>query len=80
MPYANIEVTDTFGGEANYCWVLRGKTRAKSRRGLIRAAKSLAGWHGRCRVNVNDCGDMLTIRPSAASGIPQIAFITWPEC
>ena len=38
-----IEVTDTFGGEANYCWVKRGTTKCRSRRGLIAAAKKLAG-------------------------------------
>lgn len=30
-----IEVTDTFGGEANYCWVKRGTTKCRSRRGQI---------------------------------------------
>jgi len=38
-----IEITDTFAGEANYCWVKRGATRAKTRRGIIRAVKRLAG-------------------------------------
>jgi hypothetical protein len=28
-----IEVTDTFGGEANYCWVSRYTVKAKSIRG-----------------------------------------------
>lgn len=74
-----IEVTDTFGGEANYCWVKRGKTRAKTRRGKIAAAKRLAGWNGWCRVNVVEYGDTLEIRPTASSGIPQVAFVTWVE-
>jgi hypothetical protein len=74
MPHA-IEVTDTFGGEANYVWVKRGTTRRTSRRGLIQAAKDLAGWTGWCRVHVEDYGDSLTLRPTASSGVNQIAFI-----
>ena len=37
------EVTDTFGGEANYCWVRRGTVRARSLRGAIRAIKAREG-------------------------------------
>lgn len=75
-----IEVTDTFGGEANYCWVRRGTTRAKSRRGKIEAAKRLAGWEGWCRVKVTgDYGDMMEIRSVDTSGVCQVAFITWGE-
>lgn len=75
----DIEVTDTFGGEANYCWVKRGKTRAKTRRGKIAAAKRLAGWDGWCRVKVANHGDMMEIRPTNTSGICQIAFVTWSD-
>lgn len=75
----NIEVTDTFGGEANYCWVKRGTTKAVSRRGIIKAVKELAGWDGWCRVRVEDLGDMWIIRPTDSSGICQIAFATWKE-
>lgn len=60
----NIEVTDVFCGQANYCWVLRGTTKAKTRRGRIEAAKQLAGWTGWVRVQVQDYGDMLEIRPT----------------
>lgn len=74
-----IEITDTFGGEANYCWVKRSKTRARTRRGLIAAAKRVAGWDGWCRVKVEDWGDTLIIRPTATSGICQIAFVTYSE-
>ena len=31
-----VEVTDTFGGEANYCWARRYKVIAKSTMGAIR--------------------------------------------
>lgn len=74
-----IEVTDTFDGEANYCWVKRGETRAESRRGQIAAAKRLAGWNGWCRVNVTSYGDVLEIRPTQSSGILQVAFVTYKE-
>lgn len=37
------EITDTFGGEANYCWVRRGAVRARSLRGAITAAKRREG-------------------------------------
>ena len=75
MPH--IEVTDTFGGEANYCWVKRGTTRAQSRRGIIRAVKDLAGWTDWCRVKVEDLGDMMIVRPTTTSGVNQVAFVTW---
>jgi hypothetical protein len=35
MAYFFIEITDTFGGEANYSWVTRHKVRAKSERGAL---------------------------------------------
>jgi hypothetical protein len=73
----NIEITDTFGGEANYCWVKRGTTTAKTRRGIIKAVKDLAGWTDWCRVKVvYSSVDFLEIRPTASSGICQVAFVT----
>ena len=75
---AKIAVTDTFGGDANYCWVKRGETNARSRRGLINAVKRVAGWEGWCRVKVvADHGDMMEVRPVDASGVCQVAFVTW---
>ena len=74
-----LEVTDTFGGEANYCWVKRGTTRANTRRGIVAAIKKLAGWDGWFRVNVEEHGDMYVVRPAASSGVPQIAFATWAD-
>lgn len=74
----NIEVTDTFGGEANYCWVKRGSTKATSRRGIIEAVKRVAGWTGWCRVKVVcQAGDFWEIRPVDTSGVCQVAFVTW---
>jgi len=72
----NIEITDTFGGDANYCWVKRGTTRATSRRGIISAVKRLAGWQGWCRVRVEEWGDTIVVRPTQSSGVCQIAFVT----
>ena len=75
----HLEVTDTFGGEPNYCWVKRGHTRAQSRRGVVRAIKALAGWHGWVRVKVEDLGDTLIVRPTDTSGVNQIAFADWAD-
>lgn len=75
---AHIEVTDTFGGESNYSWVLRTEVKASlSRRTLVKHAKALAGWDGLCRVNVTDMGDLIEVRPTASSGVCQVAFITF---
>lgn len=76
-----IEVTDTFGGEANYSWVRRERIEKDhlSRRTLVEKAKDLAGWRGWCRVRVDDMGDLLVVRPTASSGVCQIAFIAWEE-
>lgn len=74
-----IEVTDTFAGEANYCWVLRGNTRAKSRRGIINAVKTVAGWHGWCHVHFERYGDGYTVRPTLSSGVSQVAFVLWED-
>jgi hypothetical protein len=72
----SIEVTDTFGGEANYCWVKRGTTKATSRRGIIAAVKRVAGWTDWCRVKVVYADyDMMEIRPVNTSGICQVAFV-----
>lgn len=38
-----IEITDTFGGEANYSWVTRHIIRAKSERGAVCALSRRSG-------------------------------------
>ncbi len=82
-----IEVTDTFGGEANYCWVNRktvdlpahvfsddrAETWKRERSYLVREAKSFAGWTG-LRAETQDFGDMIEIRPR---GLCQVCFVTW---
>jgi hypothetical protein len=56
-----IEVTDTFGGEANYSWVRREKIRIQSnatRAQITRAVKRATGYSGvPCRSEYfGDCG------------------------
>lgn len=38
-----VEVTDTFGGEANYCWVHHFKVTATTARGAIRKVRHEVG-------------------------------------
>ena len=35
MSHFFVEITDTYGGEANYSWVTRHKVRASSQRGAL---------------------------------------------
>jgi hypothetical protein len=64
-----FEVTDTFGGEANYSWVRRAwmKDGGKplNRRALVRRLKAFAGWTGE-RATTLDCGDGVEVRPARA--------------
>lgn len=43
-----IEMTDTFGGEANYCWVHRFIVSASSERGAMRKVSRETGFTARC--------------------------------
>lgn len=43
-----IEMTDTFGGEANYCWVNRFIVSASSARGAMRKVCARTGDKVRC--------------------------------
>ena len=70
-----IEVTDTFGGEANYTWVRRAAVDLPARvtnRALIKAVRQLAGWPVTVRVTVSPMGDSWEARPA---GLNQIAFV-----
>lgn len=72
------EMTDTFGGEANYCWVKRGTIETTddiSNLAIMRRIKKEIGWNG-YRCEVDNFGDMLAIRPA---GICQVCFITFGE-
>ena len=60
----DIEVTDTFGGQANYSWVRRGKLRVPddiSDLALVRRIKSVAGYSG-IRGQTYVSGDSVEIR------------------
>ena len=51
----HLEVTDTFGGDANYCWVKRYAVRARTARGAMRV---LARHYGGYWNLDYDCGDL----------------------
>ena len=60
----DIEVTDTFGGEANYAWVERSKLRVPdgiSDLALVRRIKSVTGYSG-IRGRATVMGDSVEIR------------------
>jgi len=71
-----IEHTDTFGGEANYCWARRWHTSKQlTDRQSVRLAKRLTGLTGHpCRVE--NMGEMVAIYPR---GICQVVFIAWAD-
>lgn len=74
----DCELTDTFGGEANYSWVKRAIVEVPekaSRRTIILAAKAALGLTG-MRCEVREVGDQFEIRPS---GLCQVAFVTFRE-
>lgn len=61
----NVEVTDTFGGEANYAWVRRYSFKAPegaTGAAIMRRAKREAGYSG-IRGRRSDYGDTLEFRP-----------------
>jgi hypothetical protein len=51
-----VEVTDTFDGEANYCWVNRFKVRASTRRGAVIKVSRECGYQNRI-IKVAEFGD-----------------------
>jgi hypothetical protein len=72
----DVEVTDTFGGEANYCWVHRHRITVPvnaKRAQVVRAAKAAEGWTG-IQCETEDNGDYITLRPR---GLLQVMFITY---
>jgi predicted chitinase len=73
MGTIRLEVTDTFAGEANYCWVYRKEIRENlSRRAIFREVRELAGWPVSIRLAVEDYGDQWIVRPR---GLCQVAFV-----
>ena len=77
MTEYEFEHTDTFGGEANYCWVNRGTVMARSLDHAVRLAKAACGLTGvRCkREEYSGVGGAI-LRPC---GWAQIMFVTYKE-
>lgn len=72
----DVELTDTFGGEANYCWVVRETlvfAEPYTEMQLRRAAKRAVRLTGIKR-EVSDYGDTVEFRPR---GLLQVAFVTF---
>lgn len=75
----NLEVTNTFGGEANYSWVNRAtheydEHEAPSRLGIVRMAKKFAGLTGQgCLTEFG--GDWITITPKGKSAPCIVCFV-----
>lgn len=70
-----VEVTDSFGGEANYSWVRRYEIETPERysqRDIVRAAKQAAGWSGIPARTSTDGGEGYIVNPV---GMNQIMFI-----
>ena len=71
-----IEITDTFGGEANYCWVKRWTVKSE-RQAILQAAAEIRSF-GCKRTVVDRYGDGATIRPPA-NGPCVVAFVSWVD-
>ena len=67
-----VEHTDTFGGEANYCWVNRFKVSAPSARAALTKVKKEL-WHRCPRAKVSDYGDQLR---ADIIGSPECLFVS----
>ena len=52
-----IEMTDTFGGDANYCWVNRFIVRASTARGAMRRVCTRTGDTVRFQYGASDAGE-----------------------
>ena len=48
------ELTDTYGGEANYSWVTRFKVRASTMRGAMLKVGRVVGLNFRCVMDSSD--------------------------
>ena len=80
----DVELTDTFGGEANYAWVRRAVVRSDDvrddqqryyRRAIMRRAKASVGLSG-VRGRTEPFGDGYEFRPYGAC---MVLFVTWRD-
>ena len=65
MREMTVEVTDTYGGEANYSWVQRDVVQIPdnaSDLAIVRKAKSIAGYTN-IRCQVSNYGDEIVLDP-----------------
>ena len=72
----SCELTDTFGGEANYSWVRRADLElpdTATPRQQITAAKAALGLTG-CRCVKSDLGDLIELRPVGNCTVAFISF------
>lgn len=74
----HYEITDTYGGDANYSWVKCGKIRCKpsenySDLAAVRRVKKDAGWEN-VRCKREDYSDMIVLRPSGQCAVMFITF------
>jgi len=67
-----FEFTDTFGGEANYCWVERGTVSAETELSAVRRVKAKLGLSG-VPCKRSDFGDTVELVPR---GSCTVVFIT----
>lgn len=74
MSFFYVEITDTFGGEANYSWVTRHKVSAKNRRGAVNKLSRDSGMAWRC---VWDYGD--SARYDSKSGATCFFISEWDD-
>ena len=72
----DVETTDTFGGEANYCWVERSKcvTPCFGEKRIIRRLRAAAGLTGQ-RARFSDLGNHLEWRHTGAC----VVTFAWPQ-
>ena len=75
----HYEVTDLFGGEANYCWVKRGviSNPKKTDRGNITYVKRLLGYTG-VKHTTESYGDMIRV-DFTRGGLLHVMFLTWED-
>jgi hypothetical protein len=73
---AHVEITDTFGGDANYSWVERATFHCEddvSDLAVMRRAKAAIGWSG-LRGRTSNFGDGFEFRPY---GMCAVMFVTF---
>ena len=72
----SVEYTDTFGGDANYCWVRRSTITVPvnaSQALIMRRAKAAVCITG-ARGSVSDLGDWYDFRPYGSATVMFVSF------